>query len=288
MLLIVLSRSENRVASFLSKQFFWGEVLMHRVRLIHWNAKEAEERAELVGDFGYEVVHKMLNQSELRSIRETPPSAVVIDLSRLPSQGRDVGISLRKFKTTRHVPLLFVGGDAEKVERIKEILPDAIYTVWDRLGDSLEHAIANPLDDPIVPESVFEAYTGASLPKKLGVKVDSVVALHGAPEGFEKTFGELPEGAVIRRQIRGGRGMTLWFPKSQKDLEHRIERMTAFAEEGGLWIIWPKKSSGIPSDLSQTIVRNAGLNAGLVDFKICSIDKTWSGLRFTKRKENTG
>ncbi|HEY42967.1 MAG TPA: DUF3052 family protein [Anaerolineae bacterium] len=260
---------------------------MHRVRLIHWNATEAEERAELIGDFGYEVVYKLLDATELRRMKETPPSAVVIDLSRLPSQGRDLGISLRKFKTTRHVPLVFVGGDPEKVARIKEILPDVIYTTWDKLGDSLEHAIANPQEDPIVPESVFEAYAGASLPKKLGFKADSVVALHGAPEGFEKTFGELPKGVVIRRQVRGGRDMTLWFPKSQKDLEGQIEMMTDFAEEGGLWIVWPKKSSGISSDLSQTIVRNAGLGAGIVDFKICAIDKTWSGLRFTKRKENT-
>jgi len=260
---------------------------MRSVRLIHWNAAEAEGCVEIIEDLGYEVVYEVFDANELRRLRETPPSAVVIDLGRLPSQGRDLGINLRKYKTTRHVPLLFVGGDLKKVERIKEILPDAIYTIWDRIGGSLKQAISNPLEDPVVPGSVFEAYSGKQLPKKLGIKSDYVVALLGAPENFDDILGEMPEGVTLRTQDRGRRDLTLWFPKSRVDLEHRLERMTAFAEGGGLWIIWPKKSSGIASDLSQTVVRKSGLDAGLVDFKICAIDKTWSGLRFTQRKGQT-
>ena len=61
-------------------------------------------------------------------------------------------------------------------------------------------------------------------------------------------------------------------------------RLSAFAEEGGLWIVWPKKSSGVVTDLSQTAVREVGLAAGLVDYKVCSINETWSGLLFTRRK----
>jgi len=183
--------------------------------------------------------------------------------------------------------LLFIGGDLKKVGRIKEILPDAIYTTWDRIGGSLKQAISNPLEDPVVPGSLFEAYSGKQLPKKLGIMPDSVVALVGAPENFDNTLGELPEGVTLRKRNRGHRDLTLWFPKSQADLVHSLERMSTFAEGGGLWIIWPKKSSGVVSDLSQTVVRKSGLDAGLVDFKICSIDKTWSGLRFTKRSGQT-
>ena len=60
--------------------------------------------------------------------------------------------------------------------------------------------------------------------------------------------------------------------------------MTERAEKAGLWIIWPKKSSGVESDLSQTVVREVAMATGLVDFKVCSVDKTWSGLRFTRKK----
>ena len=117
-----------------------------------------------------------------------------------------------------------------------------------------------------------------------GLKPGTVVALAGAPENFDKVLGELPEGATLRMQNRGNRDLTLWFPKTKAEMEQRLERMATFAEGGGLWIIWPKKSSGVVSDLSQTVVRKSGLDADLVDFKICSIDKTWSGLRFTQRK----
>jgi hypothetical protein len=163
-------------------------------------------------------------------------------------------------------------------------LPDAIFTTWDRIGESLEQAMSKPIEEPVVPGSVFEAYSGKQLPEKLGIKPDAVVTLVNAPEKFDAILGELPEDVILRKQNRGRRDLTLWFPKSRLDLEHRIEKMAAFAEDGGLWIIWPKKSSGISPDLSQIIVRDAGLDTGLVDYKICAIDQTWSGLRFTKRK----
>lgn len=122
------------------------------------------------------------------------------------------------------------------------------------------------------------------MPKKLGIKPGSVVALVGAPDGFEETLGELPEGVVLLRQLRGQPDVTLWFTRSRKDLDQGIERMGAFAEGGGLWIVWPKKSSGVTTNVSQGVVREVGLAAGVVDYKVCSIDETWSGLRFTRRK----
>jgi hypothetical protein len=259
--------------------------MMTQDQLIHWNVAEAEDCIHIIADLGFEVVYKKFDANELRNLQETPPNAIVIDLSRLPSQGRDLGINLRKHKTTRYIPLLFVGGDLKKVDHIKEILPDAIYTTWDRIGGSLKQAITKPHEDPVVPGSVFEAYSGVQLPKKLGIKPGSVVALVGAPENFDDILGELPEGVTLRTRNRGHRDLTLWFPKSRSDLERRLERMTTFAEGGGLWIIWPKKSSGVESDLSQTVVRKTGLDAGLVDYKICSVDKTWSGLRFSQRKD---
>lgn len=255
-----------------------------RIRLIHWNAVEAKERAESLRAAGYDVVCEAFGPDGLRALRQELPAAVVIDLGRLPAQGRDVGLALRHAKATRHVPLVFVAGDPEKVARIQEHLPDAVYTTWNRIRASLKRAIANPPADPVVPESVFAGYSGTPLPKKLGIKENSVIILAGAPPGFEKTLGDLPAGVTLRRQARGRCDLLVWFSKSRKDLERRVNRMGALAGRSGLWIVWPKKASGIPTDLTQTVVRGIGLAAGLVDYKISAIDAIWTGLRFTRRK----
>ena len=106
----------------------------------------------------------------------------------------------------------------------------------------------------------------------------------GAPPAFESTLGELPGSVTIRRRTRGRCDLVLWFVKSGGEIERRVERMGALAGKGGLWIIWPKKASGIGTDLSQAVVRRIGLAAGLVDYKVCAVDETWSGLRFTRRR----
>jgi hypothetical protein len=253
------------------------------VRLIHWNVAEAEEQAAALAAAGYDVAHESINPVTLRELRGNPPDVVVIDLTRLPSQGRDIGVLLRKYKTTRHVPLVFVEGDPDKAARIKELLPDAVYSEWSRIHSKLKRAMAHLPKDVVVPESSFAAYAGAPLVKKLGLKANSVVALVNAPQDFEKTLGELPEGAILRRQARGRCDLILWFPPSRADLERRIARIRERIGRDGLWIVWPKKASGIPTDLSQVVVRRIGLASDLVDYKVCAIDETWTGLRFARR-----
>lgn len=257
---------------------------MKRIRLVHWHAAEAEERAGWLRVLGYEVDPEPLSPAGLRALGQDPPAAVVVDLGRLPSQGRDLGLQLRLRAATRHLPLLFVGGKPEKVERVREVLPDAVFTTWDGIGPALEAAMASPPADPVVPKSAFDVYAGTPLPKKLGIKSGSTVALVGAPKGFEATLGDLPEGVTVSRELADQPEVTLWFTRSQSALEAGIDEMAEQAGEGRLWIVWPKKVSGVASDLSQQVVRQVGLDAGLVDFKVCSVDATWSGLCFTRRK----
>jgi CheY-like chemotaxis protein len=254
--------------------------------LIHWRAPEAAEPIARLQEAGYRVDYDDLDGADsARAIAKNPPDVVVIDLSRLPSHGREMGSFLRQRKATRHVPVVFAGGDPEKVERTREALPDAIYTPWSRIRSALKRALAQPPADPVVPPPVMEGYSGTPLPKKLGIKEGSVVALSGAPKGFEKTLGKLPDGVTIRRQVRGRCDRIVWFVKSRKDLERGVERMgRAISENGGLWIAWPKKASGVATDLTQGDVRRTGLASGLVDYKICAIDATWSGLLFARRK----
>ena len=245
---------------------------------------EARKSVALLRASGYDADAKPLDAAALRAMRKDPPTAVVIDLTRLPSRGRDIALALRHHKATRSVPLLFVGGDPEKVARIKALLPDAAYTAWSRIRPSLERAIAHRPTDPVVPQSLLGAYATTPLATKLAINPDSIVALVGAPENFESTLDALPEGVTLRRAARGRRDLTLWFARSRGDLACRISRMAAFAENGRLWIAWPKKSSGRSTDLSQAVVREIALAAGLVDFKVCAIDATWAALRFSKRR----
>jgi len=176
---------------------------MPRVRLIHSDPAEARDHAARLREAGYVVNHRQLDASWQVPLRRNPPDAVVIDLSRVPSMGRDVGVALRSSEGTRGVPIVFVGGDSKKLPGIKKLLPDATYTTWGRIRSALKHAIARPLVVPITHDSALAGYSGTPLLKKLGIKRDAVVALLGAPEDFEKTLGSLPVGTKLRRDARG-------------------------------------------------------------------------------------
>ena len=125
-------------------------------------------------------------------------------------------------------------------------------------------------------------YSGTPLPQKLGIKGGTRVALVGAPERFEETLGPLPPGAALRRDRRGEADLTLWFVRRASELSG-LRRVAAKMGQG-LWICWPKKSSPLASDLNENMVRDAGLDVGLVDYKVCAVDADWSGLKFARRK----
>jgi hypothetical protein len=254
------------------------------VRLICWKPGRAAELEAELETAGFAVDAGPVDSTTLRSLGQSPPDAVVIDLGRLPAQGRDVGVMIRTTARTRHTPLVFIDGAEEKVARTREVLPDAVYTSREEIALSVGRAIAEPPTDPVVPESSFAGYSGTPLPKKLGIKAGSTVALVEAPKDFEITLGELPAGTSIIRKADSGADVTLWFLGSMADLNKSIDRMGEISGDGRLWICWPKKASGIVTDVTQNEVRSTGLATGLVDFKICAIDATWSGLCFTRRK----
>ncbi|MGE5221995.1 MAG: two-component system response regulator [Omnitrophica WOR_2 bacterium] len=257
---------------------------MKRIRYIHWNPEEAIERGNRLKQIGYDVDAGPYSPAALRLLRQGPPDAVVIDLSRLPSQGRDIALQIRQFKPLRYVPIIFLEGDPEKIERIRKLLPDASYSDWDQISNTLLNAISNPPENFIVPGDNFAAYAGTPLVKKLGIKAFMTVTVIGAPPGFVETLAGLPDGVRFREQFEPTPDLILWFLKSRAELVGQIEQVRANTGKGGVWMIWPKKNSGISSDLTQAVVRQAGLAAGLVDYKVSAIDKTWTGLRFAVRK----
>ncbi len=260
-----------------------------RVRLIVWNEAEAARRAESLTAAGWKVERSLPpGPALLRELRGAPPDAVVVDLGRLPSQGRDVALSIRTAAATRSVPLVFIEGDPVKTAKVKTLLPDAIYASWKDVRGALRRAIAARPAQPLPAPGVFAGYSGTPLPRKLGVKPGMIVALVSAPGDFAAALGPLAEGAVLRSGTRQTAGLTIWFVRTSAELSRDIEKMADFIGSSRLWIAWRKKTALGPAagtdTPSEPSVRSAGLAVGLVDFKICAINETWSGLLFTRRR----
>jgi hypothetical protein len=127
-------------------------------------------------------------------------------------------------------------------------------------------------------------YSGTPLPKKLEIKERTRVATVGAPVDFAKTLGALPAGATLKRGVAAPRDLTIWFVTSRRQLEGDLPRVIPAKGHGSLWVAWPKKASGLKTDVTEDVLREVILPHGLVDRKVCAIDATWSGLLFSWRK----
>lgn len=124
-----------------------------------------------------------------------------------------------------------------------------------------------------------------ALPQKLGIKPHRRVALLGTPAGFDRLLGQLPEGVEVARSF--GRlpfDVILLFAETRAMLEQEFQQAARhLLPSGGLWVAWPRRGSGVTTDLDEAAVREIGLAAGLVDNKGCALDTTWSALRFVVR-----
>ena len=127
-------------------------------------------------------------------------------------------------------------------------------------------------------------YSGTPLPKKLEIKEGCRVATVGAPVDFPATLGPLPPGAALHAGVRPPRDLTIWFVTSRRRLEGDLARIVPPRGSGSLWIAWPKKASGVKTDVTEDVLREVLLPLGLVDRKVCAIDATWSGLLFSWRR----
>ncbi len=129
-------------------------------------------------------------------------------------------------------------------------------------------------------------YSGTPLVKKLGIKAGYAVGVFDAPDGFESLLEGLAPDVALRTRARGPLNVIVSFHVARAHFERRLPVLTrAMDRNGGLWIAWPKKASGVPTDMTEDVVREVALPTGLVDNKVCAIDETWSGLRIVWRRE---
>lgn len=256
-----------------------------RILLFHWNEPEALERTNVLMAAGHEVRAVSDGMKvRLREIDEFAPEVVVIDLRRLPSHGRSIATTLRERKSTRAVPLVFVEGDEAKTERIRELLPDATFTPWSRIRSAIRAAASIPrAAPPVIPRS-DQGYSGKPLPQKLGIKPETTLLLMGPPDRFDVTLGPLPDGVTVRSRAGGSAETVVLFVRGRAELARRLSTaLRALGPKGALWVAWPKKTSGVATDLVEDGVREHAFPLGLVDVKVCAIDAIWSGLCLRRR-----
>src|SRR5438270_12961750 len=166
---------------------------MPRVRLFHWKAAEAAPLIDALRAAGHTVDFHGDRISNYTAFRKNLPEAVVIDLTRMPSHGRAVATSLRGAKYSRHLPIVFVDGEPEKVAAMRKLLPDAVYTTLAKAGAAVKKAkpVANPV---VLPTGIL---SHRPLAEKLGIRENTRVALYDPPPGYANILGALPPGASL-------------------------------------------------------------------------------------------
>jgi hypothetical protein len=258
------------------------------VRLICWNDELARKRAKQIAKLGFKVEASSLRGSSafISHMRDLNPAIVAIDLDRLPSHGREVAITLRGSKTTRHIPIVFAGGVEEKVARLRAELPDAVFSSWEAIGRALKQAAGAAVLEPVQLTPHMQRWHDSPLTRKLGIGANMKVALiGGAEDGMEQIIGELPEGASLSSRVVTGTQLVLYVVHSLRELEAAADHARGSLPEGtSFWIIHPKTTAKLRSDFNQNDVRELCLTRGFVDYKVCAVDAQWSGLKFARRR----
>jgi len=132
--------------------------------------------------------------------------------------------------------------------------------------------------------ALVAGYSKRSLVAKLGIKAGTTRAILNPPRGYERTLGRLPPAATGRRRATGSLDFIQFFATGRRELERRFSHLKrALAPAGALWISWPKRASGVPTDLTEDVIRGIALAHGLVDVKVCAVDDVWSGLKLVRR-----
>ncbi len=254
---------------------------MKRVGLVHWKVEEARPLIELLERAGYEVhygnAQRPIRVSELKKL---DAHAAVVDLSRLPSQGKYWAAELRQ-TSLKQLPIVFVDCAAERVDAVRAAIPDAEYVVRKDLLAALKRAKA--VANPVQPERLMASSRSAAL--KMGVKPGSRVGVYDAPRGYAKVLGALPEGAVLDEAPEEIAPVTVWFVTDPDTYLARLREMKKVAAKSKLWVVYPKQQKGKAGvGITQFTVREAAIKVGLVDYKVCSVDETWTGFAFAVKK----
>jgi CheY-like chemotaxis protein len=255
-----------------------------RVRVVHFRPEEAEPLLAACRAGGFSVEFEPGGYTVMtRAIRTSPPDVVLIDLSRLPSHGREVACWLRNTKYARHIPLVFVGGEPAKMDGIRKLIPDAVFTSVKGAAVGIKRAAERANVSLVVPPSSMERYSNRTTAQKLGIKEEMTVAVFNAPRDYVNALGPLPRDVELVEDPEEVQALTLWFVREPREYRAAIGAMRRIAGRTKLWVIWHKATAG--GSLTDKMVREFANEVGLVDYKICAVDKRWSGMALAVKKK---
>jgi hypothetical protein len=257
---------------------------MARVRLFHWKAAEAGPLLKALRSAGHQVDYAEQWGSDIsREIAAAPPDVFVFDLSRLPSHGRYLAIHLHGRKATRHIPLVFLGGDPDKAGTIRRELPDAVYADIALARSAIRSALARPPVNPATPTPMMRSYGARSTAAKLGIHENGEVGVIDPPRDYRAAIGEIPSGVVFVEEDAERCPLVLWFfhdAEAYREALPRLRRMTA---DKKVWILWRKSANG-RTGVTLPFLRAAAAEFGLIDYKVCSVNRAWSGILVARRR----
>jgi len=139
----------------------------------------------------------------------------------------------------------------------------------------------------IVQRATMAGYSGTPLPQKLGIKPGSIVVTIDAPDNYRKLLGQIPSGVNFATRPVGNTTFVHLFVKERRTLAIQLQLLRKKIPDAAVvWVSWPKKSSGVATDVTEDVIRAVALPLGFVDIKVCAVDETWSGLKLMIRREN--
>lgn len=271
---------------------------MPMIKLLSWHADIAAKAASLKQKgITIDASPLVRTSAVIGELARLNPAVLVLDLDRLPSNSREIALMLRTSKSARHIPILLTGNEPSeeglpgKYARLKSELPDIPYAIWPNAPAAVKKLLEQPRNAPhIVPP--LRVYT-TSLAQKLGIlpgKTQSAsaprqVAILNSPEDFVEQLGDLPDTVKFTSKLAASTHLALCFIRTLPDLAATLDLLTLrLPLKASAWIIYPKRSSSKHRDFNESDVRSSTLAAGFVDYKICSIDKDWSAMKFAHRK----
>jgi hypothetical protein len=130
-------------------------------------------------------------------------------------------------------------------------------------------------------------YSGTPLPQKLGIKPGLMVVTINAPANYRRLLGQIPDSVTFSERLKSGSSFVHLFTSRRSEMQKKMSILRdKISDNGAVWVSWPKKSSGISTDVTEDVIREIALPLGFVDIKVCAVDETWSGLKLMIRREN--
>ncbi|HYZ87048.1 MAG TPA: hypothetical protein VE621_21715 [Bryobacteraceae bacterium] len=252
---------------------------MAKFALVHWNESEAEARVREASSKGVGLELLRLQPGRtVQTIRSVNPEALLIDLTRMPSNGRAVASVLRSQRSTCHIPILFVGGEPQKVEKALADAPGSQWCEWENIAKAIPKLLAT------APKTVAKHHSEVPVAKKLNLLGGKTICVLNAPESFLALL-ESVDGLTVHDQLNRKFDSVLLFTTTMNELEAGLAAIFRRTFELPLTLAWPKRASGADSELSMPLLREYLKEFGYIDYKVASIDKTWSAMLFSRARK---